>query len=225
MSRYRPITADAGPLLKPSADKKPDIVTPKTPADDDNPALPGRTRVPAPDSIGTSQVLSSDNWIKKAVGIGAGVIAAGTLAVVIALVLSGLAQDYARKRRYRAGGGAFWGWLAKLPSLRYPKPPFYKVESREYGVTHGCTKLDDLYDLISLTPAVKHNGVIRLVDDWGGWFSFSLDIDGIDYKVVWYDRPRGELGVVDHDCSQSLMSICTSTEAMRYLYMTEQMGV
>lgn len=154
--------------------------------------------LPVVDSVLSNQSDSkSGESLLKKIAIGSATILGGaTLAVLVVAIASGLAQDYARRKRYKAGGGSFWAWLAKIPSLRYPKPVFNRVEHRFNGRNNGTISTNSLYDEISLIPAVSTDSKIVLLDDWGGWFNFTINTGAGDELVLWVDDGNQTFGAL-----------------------------
>lgn len=174
-----------------------------------------------PRSVVTPVTAESGNPVARVLGTGAAVITATAAAVLLVLVLSGIVQDYARRKRYRSGGGAFWNWLACVPSLRYPLPALARVGHRSHGNHIGSIGCKELYKQISLVPYVLSSGALFSLDDWGGFTRFHINTGSGDYLVIWIDDGYKTFGAIDADGIEREFRVATLAECVDLMYKTE----
>lgn len=151
--------------------------------------------VTTPSPKGTSLEKS----VGAVVSAGAKLVSGLALAAALVCIASGIAQDYARKKRYKAGSGSFWTMLATIPSFKHPRPFFYKIASTVNGRYVGDENAGDVYKRFCLIPAVKQNSMVHLLDDWGGWFSLYLNKGDGSELVISHDKGNDTILVVDDD--------------------------
>lgn len=214
-ARYQGITTLATPLLQPDS-----LSTPQTDENNDDVVTLARSD-DRPRSVITTEASSSSSVVAKAFKVAAMTVTATIAAAIIAAVLSGLVQDYARRRRYRAGGGAFWNWLACLPSLRYPKPLFYRVSHMVNGAHRGTIDTDDLYNKLSLVPFVFDGPLLLSLDDWGGFTRFMVNDGTQERLVTWIDTALNTFGVIDMDGKSSVLRTAELSECIDLVFKTE----
>jgi hypothetical protein len=177
-------------------------------------------RVPAvtsPSPKGTS--------LEKAVGAvvstGAKLVGGMALAAALVCVASGIAQDYARKKRYKAGSGSFWTMLATIPSFKHPRPFYYKIALTVNGRYVGDENAGDVYKRFCLIPAVKQNSLVYLLDDWGGWLSLYLNKGDGPELVISHDKGNDTILVVNDDLDVVQYELPPQVEVAPLLYVTE----
>ena len=163
--------------------------------------------------------------LEKNVGavVSTGVKLVGGLALAAALVCvaAGIAQDFARKRRYKAGSGSFWTFLATVPSFKHPRPFFYKIASFANGRYVGDENSGEVYKRLCLIPAVKQNSTVHLLDDWGGWLSLYLNKGDGSELVISHDSGNQTIRVVTDDLDVVEYELPALAEVAPLLYPTE----
>lgn len=179
-----------------------------------NPVVPSIT---TPSPKGTS--------LEKNVGavVSTGVKLVGGLALAAALVCvaAGIAQDFARKRRYKAGSGSFWTFLATVPSFKHPRPFFYKIASFANGRYVGDENSGEVYKRLCLIPAVKQNSTVHLLDEWGGWLSLYLNKGDGSELVISHDNGNQTIRVVNDNLDVVEYELPALAEVAPLLYPTE----
>lgn len=143
------------------------------------------------------------------------------LAAALVCVAAGVAQDYARKRRYKAGSGGFWTFLATVPSFKHPRPFFYKIASFANGRYVGDENSGEVYNRLCLIPAVKQNSTVHLLDDWGGWLSLYLDKGDGSELVISHDNGNQTIRVVTDDLDVVEYELPALSEVAPLLFHTE----
>lgn len=163
--------------------------------------------------------------LEKTVGavVSTGVKLVGGLALAAALVCvaAGVAQDYARKRRYKAGSGGFWTFLATVPSFKHPRPFFYKIASFANGRYVGDENSGEVYKRFCLIPAVKQNSTVHLLDEWGGWLSLYLNKGDGSELVISHDNGNQTIRVVTDDLDVVEYELPPLAEVAPLLFPTE----
>lgn len=181
-----------------------------------NPVVPSIT---TPSPKGTS--------LEKSVGavVSTGVKLVGGLALAAALVCvaSGIAQDFARKKRYKAGSGSFWTFLATIPSFKHPRPFFYKIASFANGRYVGDENSGEVYKRLCLIPAIKQNSTVHLLDEWGGWLSLYLNKGDGSELVISHDNGNQTIRVVTDDLEVVEYELPALAEVAPLLYPTEML--
>lgn len=147
-----------------------------------------------PSSVLKQQKVSK---VGASVGLGAVVISSTIAVAIVMAVLTGVAQDFARRKSYKSGG-ELWNWLCAIPSLRHPYPYGYRIGHYRAGVFRGSTDCKELYKRICLMPYVSVGGSYQSLDDWGGFFKFTVNIGQSEELVVWYDDHTGDFGTVTY---------------------------
>lgn len=224
MPKYEVVRGRALPTLNPDqvrTDSAPSVQQ----QDDRIITQGGSSTLPVVNSLSSGSTASGDSesLIKRVITGGAVVVSSAIAATIIIGLLSGVVQDYARRRRYRAGGGAFWGWLATIPSLRHPCPPFALVEHRQNGANSGTIKANVLYKDICLLPTLTSGNGVVLLDDWGGWTRFDLDTGANKYTVTWIDTETDNIGAVSYDGRYTVFSKPSFEDSLKHLYLAEKM--
>jgi hypothetical protein len=143
------------------------------------------------------------------------------LAAALVCVASGIAQDYARKKRYKAGSGSFWTMLATIPSFKHPRPFYYKIALTVNGRYVGDENAGDVYKRFCLIPAVKQNSLVYLLDDWGGWLSLYLNKGDGPELVISHDKGNDTILVVNDDLDVVQYELPPQVEVAPLLYVTE----
>lgn len=165
--------------------------------------------------------------LEKNVGavVSTGVKLIGGLALAAALVCvaAGIAQDFARKRRYKAGSGSFWTFLATVPSFKHPRPFFYKIASFANGRYVGDENSGEVYKRLCLIPAVKQNSTVHLLDEWGGWLSLYLNKGDGSELVISHDNGNQTIRVVTDNLDIVEYELPALAEAAPLLYPTEML--
>lgn len=201
----------------------PDLLARVTPNfGEDGVAHPPVDKLPATDSDVVEPPISSEDQHPIIDSISSTVVRVGsyltiTLAAGILLgFLTGIVQDFARKRRFKVGAGGVWTFLATIPSLKYPYPLFYKVANfgpNLLGDPVGSNRLWGFYKAISLVPALIIDDKLRLLDGWGGWTRFHVKSSADDFLVVGQSSTEGLL----INCVNLKRSVCrfaTLSEAL-----------
>lgn len=180
---------------------------------------------PAP--IGINSPSPKGTMLEQGVGTVVSTTAKMVGGVVIAAALvcvaSGLAQEYARKQRYKAGSGKFWTFLATIPSFKHPRPFYYKIASFVNGNYSGDEDSEDVYNRFCLIPAVKHNSTVYLLDSWGGWVSLYLDKGDGPELVVSHDKGNCTIRVVNSDLKIAEYELPPQAEIAQLLFTTEML--
>lgn len=180
------------------------------------PAVPNIT---TPSPKGTNL----EKGIASVVTTGAKVVGSLALAAALVCVASGIAQDYARKKRYKAGSGSFWTFLATIPSFKHPRPFFYKIASFVNGRYIGDENAGAIYKRFCLVPAVKQNSTIHLLDNWGGWLSLYLDKGDGSELVISHDKGNGTIRVLTDDLAVVEYELPPQAEVATLIYTTESL--
>lgn len=149
------------------------------------------------------------------------VIGVAAVATAVVLVLTGVAQNYARKKRYKVGNSAFWTWLAKIPSLAHPRPFFYKIGDYN-GVYQGDKNCGQVYNELSLLPCIKTelDDIVPL-DDWGGWLALYIVHGEEKDLITGYEESSRSIQVVDKDFRIKWYKIPELSEVAGVLWLTE----
>lgn len=180
---------------------------------------------PAPVSISSPSPKGTvlEQSIGSVVSTTAKMVGGAVLAAALVCVASGLAQEYARKQRYKAGSGKFWTFLATVPSFKHPRPFFYKIASFANGRYVGDENAGDIYKRFCLIPAVKLNSTIYLLDDWGGWMSLYLDKGDGPELVISHDTGNSTVRVVTDDLRVNEYELPPQAEVAQLLFSTEML--
>jgi len=187
-------------------------------------ALSNASLKPAPAPSVTSpspKGTALEKNVGAVVSAGAKLVGGLALAAALVCVASGIAQDYARKKRYKAGSGSFWTMLATIPSFKHPRPFFYKIASTVNGRYVGDENAGDVYKRFCLIPAVKRNSLVYLLDDWGGWLSLYLDKGDGPELVISHDRGNDTILVVNDDLDVVQYELPPQSDVASLLFLTE----
>lgn len=183
-------------------------------ASSSNPIVPSIT-TPSPKGTTLEQSVGA------VVSTGAKIVGGLALAAALVCVAAGIAQDFARKRRYKAGSGGFWTFLATVPSFKHPRPFFYKIASYANGRYIGDENSGEVYKQLCLVPAVKQNSTVHLLDDWGGWLSLYLNKGDGSELIIAHDNGNQTIRVVTDDLSVVEYELPALAEVLPLLYPTE----
>lgn len=164
---------------------------------------------------------SLEKSVGAVVSTGAKLVGGLALAAALVCVAAGIAQDFARKRRYKAGSGSFWTFLATVPSFKHPRPFFYKIASFANGRYVGDENSGEVYKRLCLIPAVKQNSTIHLLDEWGGWLSLYLNKGDGSELVISHDNGNQTIRVVTDDLDVVEYELPALAEVAPLLYPTE----
>jgi len=181
-----------------------------------NPVVPSIT---TPSPKGTSLEKSVGTVVSTGVKLIGGLV----LAAALVCVAVGIAQDYARKKRYKAGSGSFWTFLATIPSFKHPLPFFYKIASFANGRYVGDENSGEVYKRLCLIPAVKQNSTVHLLDEWGGWLSLYLNKGDGSELVISHDNGNQTIRVVTDDLDVVEYELPALAEVAPLLYPTEKL--
>lgn len=183
-------------------------------ASSSNPTVPSIT---SPSPKGTALEKS----VGAVVSTGVKLVGGFALAAALVCVAAGIAQDFARKRRYKAGSGGFWTFLATVPSFKHPRPFFYKIASYANGRYTGDENSSEVYKQLCLIPAVKQNSTVHLLDDWGGWLALYLNKGDGSELVIAHDNGNQTIRVVTDDLNVVEYELPALAEVAPLLYPTE----
>lgn len=178
---------------------------------------------PAPKGITTPSPKGTklEQSVGSVISTSAKIVGGVVLAAALVCVASGLAQEYARKQRYKAGSGKFWTFLATVPSFKHPRPFFYRIASFANGRYVGDENVVDIYKRFCLIPAVKQHSLIHLLDDWGGWMSLYLDKGDGPELVISHDRGNSTIRAISDDLAVVEYELPPQAEVAQLLFTTE----
>lgn len=188
-------------------------------------ALSASSAEPTVPSITSPSVKGTDleKGVSAVISTTAKVVGGLALVAALVCVASGIAQDYARKKRYKAGSGSFWTFLATIPSFKHPRPFFYKIASFSNGRYVGDENCGDVYKRLCLIPAVKENSTVHLLDSWGGWLTLHLDKGDGNELVISHDKGNNTIRVVDDNLEVVEYELPPQVEVAQLLYHTEEL--